>query len=262
MKLFDRLFDDAAIFPPGNTPMPAAVDAHLAHHGSAHAALVGPFVCSTARLAELAATLDGAGGSVELALVTTLGDFDAAVAAAAQLQQASLQAVEVKMETTGAVDSLPNGVAVWCEYPWGAEFDLPAGTGLKLRTGGEAASDFPTERELASAIMACTENGVPFKLTAGLHHAIRSTDSITGFEHHGFLNIMLATRAALRGRSADSVIANLANRDPEHVAERVRRLSEKEVWSLRRSFRSFGTCDINGPIADLSALDVWDGAIQ
>ena len=43
------LVDDAAIFPPGNSPMPEAVAAHGAYRTAPYSALVGPFVVSDAR---------------------------------------------------------------------------------------------------------------------------------------------------------------------------------------------------------------------
>ena len=46
------------------------------------------------------------------------------------------------------------------------------------------------------------DRAVPFKCTAGLHHAVRYTDPTTGFRHHGVLNILVATaRAVPAGRS-------------------------------------------------------------
>ena len=68
----------------------------------------------------------------------------------------------------------------------------------KFRTGGLAAELFPTPVELAAVICACRDRELPFKLTAGLHHALRHTDPETGFTHHGFLNVLVA--AARRGR--------------------------------------------------------------
>lgn len=258
-RLYERLLDDAAIFPPGNAPMSAAVAAHLEHKASSHGKFVGPLVCSAARLPELITELEAHTGAVELALVTSLADFDEAVALALEEARLSLVSIEATMEVGGAVSGIPVGVAVWCEYPWGSDFVLPAGTGLKLRTGGAEASEFPTEQELAAAIMMCAANKVPFKLTAGLHHALRSTDPETGFEHHGFLNVILATHSALNDRPADSVVANLANRDSAHVTERIGRLTEKEVWAIRHSFHSFGTCSISDPLADLVTLGLLDG---
>lgn len=41
--LFSGLCDDAAIFPPGDLPLPQAVPAHRLHRAAWYAELVGPF---------------------------------------------------------------------------------------------------------------------------------------------------------------------------------------------------------------------------
>ena len=81
---------------------------------------------------------------------------------------------------------------------WPARADGAAGSRAKFRTGGLAAELFPTPVELAAVICACRDRDLPFKLTAGLHHALRHTDPETGFTHHGFLNVLAA--AARGGR--------------------------------------------------------------
>ena len=44
--------------------------------------------------------------------------------------------------------------------------------------------------EIVFFLRAAYENAVPFKATAGLHHAVRRTDAQTGFMMHGFLNLL------------------------------------------------------------------------
>lgn len=61
--LLAALVDDAALFPPGNVPMPA-VAAHRRHRAAPHGELVGRYLCPASRLDELraaahAATTDG-----------------------------------------------------------------------------------------------------------------------------------------------------------------------------------------------------------
>ena len=54
---------------------------------------------------------------------------------------------------------------------------------------------FPGAATVASWIDAALDRETSYKCTAGLHHALRHRDHETGFEHHGFLNVLLATRA-------------------------------------------------------------------
>ena len=73
---YRRLVDDAAIFPPGDAPLPEAVTAHRRHRSSAHADLVGGFVVGDARLPQLLEVLrsgDAAGEPLEVSVVVSGG---------------------------------------------------------------------------------------------------------------------------------------------------------------------------------------------
>ena len=124
----------------------------------------------------------------------------------------------------------------------------------KFRTGGVKAELYPDEAELAAAIKAVVDARVPYKATAGLHHAIRNTDPQTGFEQHGFLNLLLATEAALNGAEEAELIRRLADRDGAAIAERVAALDPDQVTAVRAAFRSFGTCSISDPLTELVEL--------
>ena len=235
--MFHQFFDDAAIFPPGNMPMDAAVRAHLARRGTPEGEYVGPFVCSAARLGELRETLGH--GHLELALVATIEEFDDVARELASQQNLTLTAVELK----GAGDDVPvapKGLRVFVERTWHESCDVPEGSMLKLRCGGPDTRDTPSACQLGGAIQQCVESDVPFKLTAGLHHAVR-TD-----REHGFLNILAAVNAAIDG--SDPVPALLES-DPAAL-----KIANPEA--VRRLFRSIGTCSIDEPLADLRALEL------
>jgi hypothetical protein len=69
----------------------------------------------------------------------------------------------------------------------------------KFRTGWTSAEQYPDEAELASAIKAVVDAGVPFKATADLHHAVRSIDPETGLEQHGVLNLLYTASGGAYG---------------------------------------------------------------
>jgi hypothetical protein len=113
---------------------------------------------------------------------------------------------------------------------------------------------FPSSEELAETLWACVTRAVALKCTAGLHHAVRHTEAATGFEHHGFLNVLLAMEELTAGAPA-SVAANcLSQRDPGTVATALRTWTPETVSRVRAVFTSFGTCSIADPVADLVAL--------
>jgi hypothetical protein len=98
---------------------------------------------------------------------------------------------------------------------------------------------------------------VPFKATAGLHHAVRNTDPRTGFEQHGFLNLLLATDALARGGTEADARALLAERDGTVVAGLVGTVGPE----VRALFTSFGTCSITEPRDELVDLGVLTAPI-
>lgn len=260
--LFDRFFDDAAIFPPGNAAMDDAVRAHVAALDSPLARHVGPFVCSASRLTALGDALATVGvDALDLALVTPPGSAVAAIAAADDDARLRLRAVEVSDAAPGVpLPAVPEGTLLLIERPTAPPLDLPSDAAVKFRTGGETADAFPDDAGLASALTLALEQDLRFKLTAGLHHAVRHTDPTTGFEHQGFLNVVLAVHAVLSGSSDDVVAAILAERDAAVVAAGVSDLDEAARGHVRSRFLSFGTCSITEPIEDLRGLGLLEVA--
>ncbi|WP_316524670.1 hypothetical protein [Kitasatospora brasiliensis] len=297
-ELFRGLFDDAAVFPPGNLPVAEAVPAHRVHREAWYAEAVGPLLCGAGRLGELAAAImnsptgagasaasgasavtaagveggaAGANGSVvagdpplKVGLVLPGGSAELApaLAAAAPFELAGVElAARDAAEAVATLDRLlPPEVPAAIELPR----ELLRGDGLdavldvlvdspyraKFRTGGLVAEAFPDEEELAAFLTGCALRGLPYKCTAGLHNAVRHTDPETGFEHHGFLNVLLAAQETDRAAAA----AVLAERDGEALAKAVRTLTDHQVTVIRNSFTAFGTCSIAEPLGDLAAL--------
>ncbi|MFC5662200.1 hypothetical protein ACFP3U_04290 [Kitasatospora misakiensis] len=264
-ELFRGLFDDAAVFPPGNLPVAEAVPAHRAHRAAWYADAVGPLLCGAGRLAELATAVEAATGPrlrVGLVLPGGSTELGPALTAAAPFEVAGVElATRDVGEAVAALDLLlPPDVPAAVELPR----ELLRGDGLdevldalvdspyraKFRTGGVVADAFPDEAELAGFLTGCAQRGLPYKCTAGLHHAVRHTDPVTGFEHHGFLNVLLAA-AETDPKAAAEV---LAERSGAALAEAVRALTDRQVTVIRNSFTAFGTCSIAEPLDDLAAL--------
>lgn len=255
--LFDRLLDDAAIFPPGNAPLADAVRDHREVMDSPLGRHVGPFVCSATRLPALGDMLTD-DDVLDIALVTAAGAAGQAIGAVHDDPRMRLRAVEMSDLPVGEpVPAVPQDTLLIVERPVEPPFDLPEGAAVKLRTGGETADAFPDAARLAHAIRHVVEENLRFKLTAGLHHAVRHTDPETGFEHHGFLNVMLAVHAAAIG---EGVSERLAERDASVVAKSVAELDESARGLVRSHFLSFGTCSITDPIDDLRRLGLLEHA--
>jgi hypothetical protein len=120
----------------------------------------------------------------------------------------------------------------------------------KYRTGGVEAAAHPSEAELAAFVVGCARRRLPFKLTAGLHHALRTTTD-EGFEQHGVLNVLAAADAAAQGAGEAPVEALLGRREVGPVAEA---LSAGEPRRARALFRSFGCCAPAEPLDAIARL--------
>ena len=268
--LYRGLCDDAAIFPPGDMPLPEALGVHSYYRTSDFAGLVGRFVCSAERLEELRATPWVVDPALELSLTVPGGPgaLQGALAGLSGLPNVQLHAIEIALPSNAAPGAffadlaacaLDPAVDVYIEVPRDDRrtpvFDGIAAAGLraKFRTGGVQAALYPSEQELGDAIRLACERDIVFKATAGVHHAVRNTDPATGFEQHGFLNVMLAAVAP----TAD-VEALLALRDSLQIAHRVRELDP----SVRSRFDSFGTCSIVEPLTDLIDLGLLPDSIH
>ncbi len=266
--LFAGLCDDAAVFPPGNLPLAEAVPAHARHEAAPYAEVVGPFVLAAKDLEDLAPLVAGLEpGSLRLSVTTPLPVVATTLATVERIPAVRLSGLEVGgpdgVAPEVVVRALDRALAghelpVFVELPRDGRrtplVDALAGTAYqaKLRTGGIRADLYPDESELATAVVALTTAGTSFKATAGLHHALRNTDPATGFEQHGFLNLLVAAQAAADGADVTDVAGLLAEREPEQVVGAVHRLEP----SVRQWFRSFGTCSVTEPVEDLVALDL------
>jgi len=270
--LFRDLIDDAAIFPPGNSPLDEAVVAHREHRTAPYAEAVGAFVVTDLRLPEvvrdglpLSVVITGGAGSVGgvcglarradaplAGIEIALRDVDDPVGNARRVGLA----VRIARDEGTLDDETP----IYVELPhvansgrWLEAADVVAEHELRLkfRTGGLEAELFPHPHALSRWIEAALDRETPFKCTAGLHNAVAHTDPVTGFDHHGFLNILAATEACLAG---GDVLGVLTERDPATVAA----LAAKVPDGTRRWFTSFGSCSVLEPLEDLANLGLLE----
>jgi hypothetical protein len=263
--MLQGFFDDASLFPPASLPLPSSLQEHHAHRRSWYAPLVGAFVCPWQRVGELS----GAEEPVEVSLLVPGGPADVgrALAAAAAVPEAQVTAVEVMLPDGMAPraalltldERVPPDVTGYLEVPrdirWMPVLDALTVTRYraKFRTGGVDPQAHPSEWELAEALRAAVQRGVPFKCTAGLHHAVRHTDG--QLEQHGFLNLLLAVDLARHGADVAAVAAVLASRSAEAIGREVARVAAIGRLSAARALVvAIGTCSIADPIADLVAL--------
>jgi hypothetical protein len=265
-----RLVDDAALFPPGNAAMPDAVRDHLAGRAGERAGVVGHFLCTASRLPELITELIKAKPvkpiGLSLVVDTGLGGLPKAVSivesrtellalrmvempAPSDVDEVWLERVdEFVPEDAVRVIEPRRGGAEWLE---GVRRVAEHGYWPKLRCGGQSLEAFPSLDHVADFLAVLATSGSSFKATAGLHNAVRHTDPETGFTHHGFLNMLVATARSLSGKDVREA---LASEDGAALATEAAALSDDAARAVRGVFASYGSCSLSDPIADLEAL--------
>jgi hypothetical protein len=272
---FRGLVDDAAVFPPGDAPLAQALTAYVDRHDQWYSDLVASFVVPDTALPEVDVDVP-----VSIVVTGGAGAIAGALGYAAKKGK-QVAGVEIALRdlddlpgnarrVTAAVDAargdgaVGDDVPVFVELPqadvtpaWLAAADVVAEGEhrLKFRTGGLAAEKFPSSHQLASWIDAALDRETPFKCTAGLHHAIAHRDHETGFEHHGFLNVLLATRQAFDGATVGEVATLLGDHYPNDLVALTRQaVGSGELAGARRWFVSFGSCSVEEPLDDLVGL--------
>jgi hypothetical protein len=269
------LVDDAAIFPPGDAPLPDAVTAYQGRRDEWYADLVGPLVVRDTDLPNLPSDIPvsvvltgGAGAVAGVAAVATkkalrLVAVEAAVRDLDDLA-GSVRRINAAVDAARDAGDLPD-TQVYVELPqteptpdWLAAADAvaEAEAHLKFRTGGVEARLFPTAATVAAWIDAALDRETSYKCTAGLHHAVRHRDHETGFEHLGFLNVLLATRVAFDGGGRDETTAVL---DDHYANDLVAMARQSDLAGARRWFTSYGSCSVTEPLDDLIGLGLLDG---
>lgn len=268
--LFAGLVDDAAVFPPGLATLDVAVDEHLGRRTHRYAACIGPLLVpatAAGELAKLAAKDDRAVAEpLAVGLVVRPDSpmeplFDAA----------DLLRVEPRVRLTG------------CEVGWNPNWRQALGLGLplvvevrlgdeqrrglaevagaahegapviaKFRTGATPAWPWPDEAALAGFLSGAAEHGLPFKLTGGLHHAVRGAHK--GRPVHGIVNALLATHEGLEGADRSELVGLLGQTRSERLVERLAALTEDQAGRLRSRFTSYGCCGVLEPLEEVAAL--------
>jgi hypothetical protein len=268
------LVDDAAVFPPGDADLPDAVSAYAARRGEWYADLVGPLVVKDTQLADVptdvpvSVVLTGGAGSVAGVATLATKREHRLVALEAAVRDLDDLAGNVR-RINAAVDAARDegGLAdtqVYVELPptvptadWLAAADAvaEAEAHLKFRTGGPESHLFPDAATVAAWIDAALDRETSYKCTAGLHHAVRHRDHQTDFEHHGFLNVLLATRRAFDG----GTVAEVAEVLDDHYANDLVALARtSDLAGARRWFTSYGSCSVTEPLDDLLGLGLLE----
>lgn len=236
--LLRAAIDYAGLFPPASLELEVVVQNYRDYRQAPARSLLGRLIVPATRLAELASTMSEHSISPAQpwpisALVppisqTADGQLDdtAFANAVALIDQASseprflVDAIEVPAATAKLVrkiiNQLPERITPFLEVSGDhagdviGEIAAVAAGGravfAKIRTGGVTPDLIPNPSQVADFIATCVSHRVGFKATAGLHHPLRSEQSLT-YETaapravmHGFINVFAATMLAFEHR--------------------------------------------------------------
>lgn len=274
-SLFRALVDDAAVFPPGNAPVPRAWEEHLRLRRGGYADLLGPLLVGTGHAAELGQVAGGDGDEapVEVAVVSRPGaDVDDLLATVKLLRGVAavrVGSVETALDLAGSWRrALSLGVPVAVEVDRDstnlpraldevrtAATDLPVTVLAKLRTQATPQQPVPSPSELAAFLLGADARELPVKLTGGLHHAVaRRGDDGGTLDRHGVLNVLAALAAIDDGADEQALVETLADEDTDRLVDVVVGLDEPAVVRVRSRFRSFGCCGVTDPLDELRDL--------
>jgi hypothetical protein len=264
-ELWRGLIDDAAMFPPGNASAGQAVAAHRVHRQAWYADLIGPLVVSDQQLAEVGRR---SGEPIEVSVINTGGAGGLLALAGRAIEGVHVVAVESALRdlddlagnaarVAAAAGELDESVKVFVEIPYAAGWEEAvaeveaAGLLGKIRTGSPDNSGTPPYAQLAGQLSVLVEADLPFKATAGLHHAQPTPGSNPEQPvQHGFLNLLAAVEALIEGATAADAEEMLRAADVARVAA----WSDETVARVRRRFPSFGCCGVLDPVGDLVTL--------
>lgn len=241
--LVSGLIDYAGLYPPAGLGLPQALENYQRYLDSPDRWMLNRLVLPLAKLGE-----------------ARLGDNWRVTLLVDQEPGALPRQVET-LETKGCRRlSLPT----YCEWP----LDRIEDGFAKVRTGGLTPDAIPPAAEIADFLCQAAPKRVPFKATAGLHHAFRSERALTYAADsprgvmHGFINVFVAAafawhgadRASLLGVLEETNAAAFEFRD-EDLRWRGRVLTTDQIAGARRDFaHSFGSCSFEEPVEDLHAF--------
>jgi hypothetical protein len=284
--LFSRLIDYAGLFPPASLEMEPAVRNYQQYMAGPYSWMAGNFIVPAGRLTEFTEAFQKvccdeqenpwtlsvvcAGDNMPVDL-QTIQDFPQG---AAFLSTFEFKATDPD-KTRSVLAALPRGPIRYVEIaPDRTQMQkmllllASSGARAKLRTGGLTAAAIPSPEKVARFLNNCAHERIPFKATAGLHHAVRSRHALTyqmgsaEATMHGFVNVFLAATLALHGSPEEALVGTLTEEDPEAfeleddaIAWHDHRVTSDQIERARREFAiSFGSCSFTEPIDDLKAM--------
>jgi hypothetical protein len=291
--LLADLVDYAGLFPPASEDMRPALENYGTYVQSADRAALGRFIVPILRLTELeeaGADLMPRGPRSEPWHLSVLVAQDVRLATE-EMQKFNdrhssrsgagrvvIDGAELKASTVDEIGrqrrDLPASLTAYFEIPIAGDVSslvktiAKVGARAKIRTGGVTQEAFPPPEAVIDFMVACQREAVPFKATAGLHHAVRGQYRLTyepespKWMMYGFLNVFIAAALLYSGEGDETALAVLEETDPstfrfedDAIEWRGKRINTEQIVASRAQFAiSFGSCSFREPVDELAHL--------
>lgn len=297
MKAVDALLaglvDYAGLFPPASEGMREALENYASYRDGPDQLALGRFIVPVSRLKEMEDAgrdlMPRRAASEPWHLSVLIADNVAAAAdemlnfnrhhssgstdGYAVIDVAELKAANID-DVARKRSMLPDSFIAYFEIPTNGDVSqlvkaiARAGARAKVRTGGVTPESIPPAKEVIDFMIACRRDAVAFKATAGLHHPIRGSYSLT-YEPdspvgtmYGFLNVFVASALVYAGEQRETAIAALEESDrqafaieDDAIVWRARRITAEQIEASRRELgNSFGSCSFREPVDELAAI--------
>lgn len=300
--LLSTLIDYAGLFPPARLNLAAAVSAYAHYNTTFHRWMLGRFVLPLSQLSQFEDCLNHLNRRyaatfwpLSIVLPPSIQALEMLAPWLEKQDQFTISALEFKLGAVNAncqvdaiaslIPHLPPHSALFFEVPLDTTLTdyiaVLQGTraAVKVRTGGLTAANFPSVEVLAQFLIACAAARLPFKATAGLHHPLRSWQTLPNghlVKMHGFLNLAVAAAFAYGYGATAAEITSILQIDTldalifsEHEI-----ICHSPLWSQEpelsniaghlpldilarvrsRYFLGIGSCSFQEPLAELYRL--------
>jgi len=279
--LLGRILEYAGLFPPAALDMESALRNYQGYTETDEFWLLGGFVLPANRLEEFAGAFERVWGTEQerpwTLKVVCAGETEDDARAIEEFQQGAvfIGSLEAKAANARAakevLERLPAARSRYVEFaPEKAGEMLPVlaeyGARAKIRLAGATAESVPSAEAVARFLLACAKEGIAWKATAGLHHALRGVRELLPggprVATHGFVNVFLAGALAFYGADEKAVVRTLSEEDVDafRLDDDVIRWHDNamisdQIEKARGEFAiSFGSCSFEEPVKDLKQM--------
>jgi len=271
-----KLVDYAGLFPPAALELGPSLEAYRRYQQSAGSFLLGRFICPARSLGDLAQLVNDQDAFLLSALLDAPEELDALHDFHEQVSS-KVRVDTVETRWIGAEQgqrwlrrwnySLFFEVAPEQAHQAGALAQTSGGrVGLKLRTGSVKAEGFPSYEAIGKFLYAAHQVKVPYKFTAGLHHARNGVYPLT-YEPDsghapmlGFVTIFGVACLHASGQISEAEIAEALNDGAIevdglglHWRDRTCNLAQIQEFRTQAG-RSFGSCSFEEPYQELTEI--------